>query len=218
MLMRNYGATVVCGGDREARARDLVDRGDCFPSTVLCPRSGIANPFGVEGFKTIALEIVHELNSVPDRVYVPTGSGDGIYGIWKGFRELKNSGLIATVPQMIACQAEGANSAVRAFRKGALRAELLHSVETNALSIAERITGDHALRAVYESNGCAIAVSDEQIRKAARFAAMNGLAIEMSSAAALAGIMEAQEPDTEETWVAIATGAAVKWPSENLAD
>ena len=110
-LMSSYGATVIRGGDQEALLRQLLRRGDCYPSTILCRRAGYSNPFGIEGFKTIAFEICEQMSqSVPDRVFVPTGSGDGIYGVWKGFRELRALGWIDKTPKMIACQASGADS------------------------------------------------------------------------------------------------------------
>jgi threonine synthase len=97
----------------------------------------------------------------PDRVFVPVGSGDGVYGIWKGFRELATAGAISRTPRMIACQASGADSTVRAFHQRSRRHESLDETRTVALSIAEKIAGDHALRAIYESEGEARAASDE---------------------------------------------------------
>src|SRR5207247_9821402 len=110
---------IVRGGRRGAPGKALVERGDWFPSSILCPRDGYANPFGVEGFKTIAFEIVQQLNGrAPDRVYAPVGSGDGLYGVWKGFVELRRIGAVDRMPRMVACQASGANPYVRAFRLG----------------------------------------------------------------------------------------------------
>ena len=216
-LMRAYGAAVTRGGDRETLARRLIDRGDFFPDTILCPRAGFANPYGVEGFKTIAFEIVQELGHVPDRVFVPVGSGDGIYGIWKGFRELRDLGVVQQAPRMIACQSAGADSLVRAIRAGRSHVEMLGRVESVALSIGERVTGDHAARAVFESQGDAVAVTDQEIFAALTSAGRQGLSMETSSAASLAGMKICEAASSEsETWVAIATGASVKWPRELL--
>ena len=104
---------------RRGLGRALVARGNWFPDAILCPRDGYANPFGVEGFKTIAFEIVEQLGGkAPDRVYAPVGSGDGFYGVWKGFVELHKAGVLDRLPRMVACQASGANPYVRAFRRG----------------------------------------------------------------------------------------------------
>ncbi len=94
-LMQAYGARVVRGGKAEAMVLNEIKRGDTFPCTTLSMQKAYSNPFGVEGAKTIAFEIWQDLGRVPDRVFVGVGSGDGIYGIWKGFRELHECGLAA---------------------------------------------------------------------------------------------------------------------------
>ena len=213
-LMQLYGATVFRGGRRDDMLRGLVVRGDWFPDCILCPRGGCANPFGIEGFKTIAFEIFEQLEGkVPDRVFVPVGSGDGLYGIWKGFCELQQIGIADRAPRMYACQAAGADPYVRAFRAGASRLTALESVHTIALSIAEKIGGEQALQAVYDSAGAALRASDEEILQAARCLAREGYALEPASAAALACAQAlAHDRFGSEIWVAIGTGATVKWP------
>ncbi|MEO8131895.1 MAG: pyridoxal-phosphate dependent enzyme, partial [Bryobacteraceae bacterium] len=216
-LMRHYGAQVFRGGEQNALVRQLVARGSWFPATVVCPRDGFANPYGVEGFKTIAFEIFEQLGDrVPDRVFAPAGSGDGLYGIWKGFDELFRLGIAKSRPRMIACQAEGADVYVRAVRSHASKLTALPSVSTVALSIAEKIGGHLTLGALYESNGTAIAVSDDEILKTVRDLGREGFAIEPASAASVACARTiGTEATPGEVWVAIGTGAAVKWP-QNL--
>jgi len=212
-LMSSYGARVIRGGDQEALFRQLLGRGDHFPCSIFCPRAGYASPFAIEGFKTIAFEIYEQLDrSIPDRVFVPVGSGDGIYGVWKGFRELRELGWADKTPKMMACQASGADSAYRAFRKGSQHTEPLDSASTIALSIAERVTGDHALRAVYQSGGSVLTCSDEETLAAMRLLMHQGLALEPASAVALACLQKvASEWTPGETRVIIGSGAAVKW-------
>lgn len=212
-LMTSYGAKVIRGGDQEALLRQLLERGNHYPCTIFCPRAGYANPFGIEGFKTIAFEIYEQMGrSAPDRVFVPTGSGDGIYGIWKGFRELRDLGWVAKAPKMIACQSSGADSLFRAFQREDRHAEMLPSTSTIALSIAERITGDHALRAVYESAGSVLTCTDDKAIQAQRLLMRRGLALEPASAVALACLQQVCSEDAAgETWVVVGSGAAVKW-------
>ena len=212
-LMTSYGANVIRGGDQEALLRQLLERGNHYPCTIFCPRAGYANPFGIEGFKTIAFEIYEQMGrSAPDRVFVPTGSGDGIYGIWKGFRELREMGWIAQAPKMMACQASGADSAFRAFQRNDRHAEMLPSTSTIALSIAERIAGDHALRAVYESAGSVLSGTDTETIQAQRLLMRRGLALEAASAVAFACMQQvAVEAAAGERWVVVGSGAAVKW-------
>ncbi|MFN7996677.1 MAG: pyridoxal-phosphate dependent enzyme [Bryobacteraceae bacterium] len=217
-LMNFYGARVIRGGNQEALFEQVLRQGNHFPCSIYCPRPGYANPYGIEGFKTIAFELYEQLgHSVPDRVFVPAGSGDGIYGVWKGFRELLALGWISNAPRMIACQTTGADSAFRAFKRGSHHAEPLESASTVALSISERVIGDHALRAVYESGGSVLAVSDEAVLEAMRYFGRQGVALEAASSVPLACVRKvAREATPGEVWVMIGSGSAVKWG--NLAE
>jgi len=213
-LMRLYGAQVFRGGNRNLMMSRLVGSGSWFPTSIIDPFSGCANPFGVEGFKTIAFEIFFQLErQVPDRVFVPVGSGDGLYGIWKGFLELKKIGLSDRVPKMIACQALGAAPYFRAFSKRLRQMEPLKEARTIALSISEEEGGRPALWAVYDSEGAVLSCSDEEITQAASELARAGYAVEPASAATLAcAKKEFRKPESSsETWVLIGTGAYVKW-------
>jgi threonine synthase len=213
-LMRLYGARVFQGGDRSGMLNRLVRRGGWFPSCAIDPFAGCSNPFGVEGFKSIAFEIFLQLgHKVPDRVFVPVGSGDGLYGIWKGFVELKKVGLARHLPRMIACQAKGAAPYANAFSKGLREVEAVTEARTIALSISEEQGGQPALWAVYDSEGEALACSEEEIAQAASEMAKAGYALEPASAAALACAKKVLSKPTEgqETWVLVGTGAYVKW-------
>jgi threonine synthase len=217
-LMQFYGARVVRGGRREQTLTRLVQSGGCFPASIYCPRDGCANPFGVEGFKTIAFEIFEELGGrVPDSVFVPTGSGDGFFGIWKGFRELREIGAADRIPRMFLCQAAAMSPYVRAFRAGARRLEAVEPEPTAALSVAEPIGGEHALNALYESGGTAVAASEEEIWDAVRMARSRGFGIEPASAVALSCAIKAAGGEGE-TRVVVASGAAIKWPDAVIRD
>ena len=218
-LMQGYGARVTLGGDQDALIRHLLHQENYFPATILCPRAGYCNPYGVEGFKTIAFEIAEEFGwTAPDRVFVSVGSGDGIYGIWKGFRELLERGRIAKVPRVIACQASGADTLVRAWTAGDRTNHALQFAESAALSVSEPITGDHALHAVYDSHGSAIRASDAEIAGACQRLQRTGLALELASALAYRCAETTAEREKHqlkgrpERWVVVGSGAAVKWP------
>jgi threonine synthase len=220
-LMEAYGARVLRGGNAEAMVLGAIKRGNYFPCTIFSLREAYSNPFGIEGFKTIAFEIWQQLGRVPHRVFVGVGSGDGIYGIWKGFRELREAGLVKTVPRIIGCQTTGANSLVRAFRKGAGTITRLSSLHTVASSLAELATGQQAVRAVYDSEGEAIEVSDKEALAAMHWMAKRGVALEPSSAVPLACLrrsraVEGNKKNAGEIWVSIGSGAAPKWPDDVL--
>jgi threonine synthase len=190
---------------------------------VLSPGAGYSNPFGVEGFKTIAFEILQHLGRVPERVFVPVGSGDGIYGIWKGFRELRACGVVTTVPRMYGCQTSGANSLVRAFLRRDRKITPLASTQTVASSLAELAVGEVALNAVYDSGGGAIEVSDDEALTERRRLARCGIALEPSSCVPLACLRKVRENEgekstAEEIWISIGSGAAPKWPDDVMRD
>lgn len=213
--MRLYGAEVLVGGNQQELLLKLINGGGWYPAVIVCPRAGCANPYGIEGYKTIAFEIQEQLlGRIPDRVFVPVGSGDGFYGIAKGFRELVLSGRASRMPKMMACQTVAANPFVRAFREGRRTlTRVVGDVSTVALSIGERIGGQPALHAIYESGGEALEVEESEIRRITRWLAGCGLALEPSSATALAGaLVYDRSASEEETWVVIGTGTALRWP------
>jgi threonine synthase len=219
-LIHLYGGRAVVGGPREAFLKALVQRGDWFPAATLAPHPQICSPYGVEGFKTIAYEIFEQLgNLVPDRVFVPVGSGDGCFGIWKGFRELHTLGLAKSLPRIYACQAEGSNPIVRSFRQGLSEVLTVPNARTSALSIRESTSSPLTLRAVYESGGEALDCSESEIEEMRITVGRLGLSIEGASATAVAcsrKMAESGRIGTDETIVCVLTGAGIKWP-ETLA-
>jgi threonine synthase len=106
---------------------------------------------------------------VPDVIFYPTGGGTGLIGMWKAFAELEALGLIGSQrPRMVAVQAEGCAPMVRAFERGLEHAERWEDAHTVAAGIrVPKAVGDFLiLRAVRESGGFAIAVSDDALTAA----------------------------------------------------
>jgi threonine synthase len=137
--------------------------------------STLKEPYRIEGKKTMGLELAEQLGwEVPDAIFYPTGGGTGLIGMWKAFDEMEAVGLIGSRrPRMYAVQAEGCAPMVRAFEKGEEFAERWENAATVATGIrVPRAVGDFLiLRAVRESGGAAIAVSEEAILKAVEDAA-----------------------------------------------
>ena len=137
--------------------------------------STLKEPYRIEGKKTMGLELAAQLGwSLPDLIFYPTGGGTGLIGMWKAFAELEALGLIGPKrPRMIAVQAEGCAPIVRAWKNGADHAERWEDARTEAAGIrVPKAIGDFLiLRAVRESDGFAIAVSEEEIASAQRDAA-----------------------------------------------
>src|SRR4051812_47831790 len=130
--------------------------------------STLKEPYRIEGKKTMGLELAEQFGwELPDVIFYPTGGGTGLIGMWKAFAELEAIGFIgAKRPRMVAVQAEGCAPMVRAWEKGEEHAPRFENAHTIASGIrVPQAVGDFLiLRAVRESGGFAIAVSDEAIQ------------------------------------------------------
>ena len=129
--------------------------------------STLKEPYRIEGKKTMGLELAEQLGwQVPDVIFYPTGGGTGLIGMWKAFAELEAIGFIGPRrPRMVAVQAAGCAPMVRAYEQGVEHAARWENSHTIAAGIrVPQAVGDFLiLRAVRDSGGFAIAVSDETI-------------------------------------------------------
>src|SRR4029077_10082818 len=132
--------------------------------------STLKEPYRIEGKKTMGLELAEQLGwTVPDVIFYPTGGGTGLIGMWKAFAELEAIGFIGQKrPRMVAVQAAGCAPMVRAYEAGVEHAARWEDAHTIASGIrVPQAVGDFLiLRAVRESKGFAIAVTDEKISAA----------------------------------------------------
>jgi threonine synthase len=132
--------------------------------------STLKEPYRIEGKKTMGLELAEQLGwELPDVVLYPTGGGTGLIGMWKAFAELEAIGFIGKKrPRMVAVQAAGCAPIVRAYDAGVEHALRWEDAQTIAAGIrVPQAIGDFlVLRAVRESGGFAIAVTDEAITAA----------------------------------------------------
>jgi len=209
-----HGATVIGIKGNFDQALALIRK--------ICEMKGFyllnsVNPFRLEGQKTIAYEIVDELGFTPDKVIVPVGNAGNISAIYKGFKEFKKLGLIDTIPKMIGVQAEGANPIYKAVKEGKNDIEPIEKPETvaTAIRIGNPANAKKALKAIYESNGTVVQVSDEEILRAQKDLASIGIGVEPASAASIAGLRklaEMGEIEKDESVVCIATGHLLKDP------
>ena len=143
----------------------LVGEGKAAAGWFDC--STLKEPYRIEGKKTMGLELAEQMDwELPDVIFYPTGGGTGLIGMWKAFAELAAIGWIGDKrPRMVAVQASGCAPIVKAFEAGVEHAELWPDAHTVAAGIrVPAAIGDFLiLRAVRESNGFAIAVSDAAI-------------------------------------------------------
>ncbi len=141
--------------------------------------STLKEPYRIEGKKTMGLELAEQLHwKLPDIIFYPTGGGTGLIGMWKAFLELKELGWVkGKLPKMVAVQANGCAPIVKAWENGEEHAPLWENAYTRAAGIRVPIAvGDFLIiRAIRESKGFAMSVSDEEIFKARdRVAANDG--------------------------------------------
>jgi threonine synthase len=137
----------------------------------------LKEPYRVEGKKTMGYEIAEQMGwKLPDAILYPTGGGTGLIGMWKAFREMEAMGYVGPGrPRMYAIQAEGCAPIVKAFTEGLEEAPMWEGAQTLAHGLrVPKALGDFLiLRAVRESHGSAIAVSDTEIIQGVKDAAAN---------------------------------------------
>ncbi|MEX0762300.1 MAG: threonine synthase [Dehalococcoidia bacterium] len=181
--------------------------------------STLREPYRAEGKKTMGYEIAEQLGwSVPDVIIYPTGGGTGIVGIWKALDEMEQMGWIGSArPRMVCVQAEGCAPLVTAYRKGEEFAEPFPNPHTLAAGMrVPAAVGDFlVIRAVRESGGEALTVTDDEMVAAVRemagdegvFAAPEGGA----TLAALKHLLEDGKVGRDERVVLLNTGSALKY-------
>jgi len=215
----SYGATVVPVKGTVDAALTLLREAHRELGWYPIPTSTPFNPYQVEGNKTIAYEICQQNNWVsPDWVILPVGGGDCISANWKGFQEFHRFGFINSLPSMIGVQATGCNPLVRAFREKSEEIESFKSPKTIAHSIlvGSPPTGLPALRAIRQSGGIALDVTEEEMLSAQRLLGSNeGIFAEPASAATIAALnklVENGKMDKSDHVVCVITGTGLKEP------
>jgi len=179
----------------------------------------LKEPYRIEGKKTMGYEVAEQMDwQLPDAIFYPTGGGVGLIGMWKAFSEMEELGWIgAKRPKMIAVQVEGCQPVVRAYEKGAGRSEFWENASTVASGLrVPKPLGDFLiLKAVRESGGTAIAVSDTELLDAGiRLASEEGLFIAPEGAAcvsALEKLLQSGFLKPDEKIVLYNTGSGLKY-------
>jgi threonine synthase len=182
--------------------------------------STLKEPYRIEGKKTMAYELGEQLGwEFPDWIIYPTGGGTGMVGMWKAFEEMERIGWKAPGrrPKMVSVQADGCAPIVRAFRDGAERSEMWQNARTLAdgLRVPKAIGDFLVLRAVRESDGAAIAVSDADMVTCMReLGSVEGISAAPEGGAALHALKVLQQEgrvQPSDTVVVFNTGGALKY-------
>ncbi len=170
------------------------------------------NPLVVEAQKTISFEI-NEQFMVPDWVIVSMGSGGTIYSLWKGFKELKELGLTDSLPRMIGVQTEGCAPIVNELTEQSSPKACNPSTRALAILVGEPLQSELAIKAIQESNGLALTVSDADILAAElQVAKLEGVFAEPASAATVAALqkLKVDRISGDSSVVCLITGSGLK--------
>jgi threonine synthase len=182
--------------------------------------STLKEPYRIEGKKTMGLEIAEQFYwKLPDVIIYPTGGGVGIIGIYKAFLELREMGWIGNrMPRLVAVQSTGCAPIVKAWKEGKTVSEFWHNAKTLAFGITvPKALGDFlVLEAIYKTNGCAVAVTDETIIQAENMlASKEGVFVCPEGAATFSAALKLHQTSwigSEEQVVLLNTGSGLKYP------
>lgn len=177
--------------------------------------STLREPYRIEGKKTLGIELALQYDwTMPDAIVYPTGGGTGLIGMWKAFGELLEAGWVTgNTPRMYSVQARGCAPIVEAWERGAESAEQWPDPRTSASGLrVPRALGDRLiLKAIRESGGAAVAVSEEALSQAAaETTRREGIDMSPEGGAALAGasvLLERGDIDESDRVVVFNTGA-----------
>jgi len=180
----------------------------------------LREPFRVEGKKTMGIELLEQFDwKMPDVIIYPTGGGTGLIGMWKAFNELQHMGWIGSErPKMVSVQSDGCAPIVRAWNELKDKAEPWKDARTVASGLrVPAAAGDFLiLEALKKSNGTALAVSDEAMKKSCETVArVTGIWPSVEAGAVFAGF----EQLSAQGWikptdkvVLFLTGTGLKYP------
>ena len=175
------------------------------------------SPLYIEGIKTITYEIVEQLElSTPDAILVPVGSGALIFALWKGFKELRDLGIVDETPKLIGVQVRGADHVVRLFLRSPLagpsKGTMARDIELFIPELAEI-----AIQAIRNSSGTMISVDEKKIPEYTKILAQTeGIIAEPSAILpiiAIKELLEKSELSPDMRIVAVVTGSGLRTPN-----
>ncbi len=181
--------------------------------------STLKEPYRIEGKKTMGYELAEQMNwALPDVILYPTGGGTGLIGMWKAFDEMERMGWIDSFrPRMISVQADGCAPIVEAFHQNLTHGADIQNAHTVAAGLrVPKAIGDFLMLDILrESNGTAVAVSDEELVSDAReIGAMEGIFAAPEGGAllsALKKLLKTGEVQKDEKIILFNTGSGIKY-------
>ncbi|MCC6777739.1 MAG: pyridoxal-phosphate dependent enzyme [Hyphomicrobiales bacterium] len=222
--MRVYGACVVAvenKADRWTLMQHAVRRLGWFPTSPFFGPVVGSNPYGIEGYKTLAYEVVEQMGwRVPACCVLPVCYGDALLGMWRGFEDMRAFGWIDRSPRMIAAEIYG--SLTEGLRSGGdALPDMPMTHDTVAKSTSATRSTYQALHVIRQSGGSATVVDNASIMTwQQRLAETEGLYVEPASAGAIAAVAQlcrAGGIAPGDTVVALLTASGLKDPGASAA-
>ncbi len=178
-------------------------------------RNAAINPYLVEGKKTVSLEIAEQMGfKTPDYIFVSVGDGCTIAGVWKGFVDLYETGFIDKLPKIISVQSSGCYPINKAFTENNPLEPMEENTIADSIAVGVPRNPDKAIKAIKDSGGFCINVSDEEILDAMKLLGQTtGVFGEPAGVTATAGLKAASEKgliDKNAIIVSIVTGNGLK--------
>ncbi|MFI1658665.1 pyridoxal-phosphate dependent enzyme [Streptomyces sp. NPDC020472] len=209
--LRAYGATVltVPSGSVRPLMRRIVDELGFQSVSSVTDTAHTGHPFGPEGYKTLAYELALDLGRAPAEVYLPTGYGELLFGVAKGFQELARLGVTDSVPRVYAAEPAAAGALTEALRTGRPVARVPVG-PTAAYAIDCEVNSYRGVLAVRTTGGAARTVTDGQMADARAELATQGIWCETSSAAGLAALRARGARGTDGPVVCVVTSSGYK--------
>jgi threonine synthase len=182
--------------------------------------STLKEPYRIEGKKTMGLELAEQFGwEMPDMIIYPTGGGVGIIGIYKGLKELQEIGWVSgRMPRLVAVQSTGCAPIVKAWEEKKKESVFWENARTIAFGLTvPKALGDFlVLEAVYNTDGCAVAVEDDEILKAQQMLATDeGIFVCPEGAATLSAAVKLFRNGwikDDDKVVLLNTGTGLKYP------
>ena len=211
--LMTFGATVISvqGSYEETfeLSKQAIDKWGWYN------RNAAINPYLSEGKKTVALEIMEQLDwRVPDYIAISVGDGCTIAGLWKGLKDLYAIGFIDRLPRLISAQAEGCCPINRAIETGDPWRPMEENTLADSIAVGVPRNADKALMAIRESDGLVVNVSDAEIMAAQQLLGRTcGVVGEPAGVTGTAGVKKLCERGVigkDDTVVSVVTGNGLK--------
>lgn len=218
--MKAFGGIVVTvktKADRWKLLSEGVEKYGWFPTSPFFGPPVGSNPYGIEGYKSLAYELAEAFDwSPPDWIVLPICYGDALFGIARGFEELRTAGITTSSPRLVAAEIYGSLSA--AFHSSTDNVPLMEKkYDTAASSISAQQSTYQALSALRKTNGLPLMISETELLESAMLlSTREGLYVEPAAAAALAAVIRLRADSTmkrSDRVVCLLTAGGLKNPS-----